>query len=283
MKKLHVKNEDNFRREIEALERLSPKLKQNCPDHLVHLELAYRHGDECCLVFPWAGGNLKEYWKSHARNPNNHKDVIWFFKQCWGLALGLRRLHNPPSYATANDEDVEAAEDILAGAQDAKYGRHGDLKPENILWFDNYHGDQDHLAICDFGSTKFNSMYSKSLVDANEVSGYTETYQPPDNQFEPVVSQKFDVWSLGCVLLEFVSWFLLDYEKTVEVFPRERMMAIPGYPSHIITEDRFFCFDVSDSEGRGNSAMVKPAVIDVSIAPSTYHLASLLPRWLLIM
>ncbi|KAH7213846.1 hypothetical protein BKA60DRAFT_405509, partial [Fusarium oxysporum] len=138
------------------------------------------------------------------------------------------------------------------------YGRHGNIKPENILWFPKYHSKEDHLAICDFGSTEFNSSHSKSHINADAIYRYTITYQPPDNLIQPEVSQKYNIWSLGCVFLEFVSWFLLGDHAAVDEFPNSRMMKLGN---GIVSSDRFFCIN---SEGRSKSeksAMVKPAVI----------------------
>ncbi|KAF5666822.1 CMGC DYRK kinase [Fusarium circinatum] len=266
VKTLHIYNEERFRKEVEALERLLPRRPRRIPDHLdhlVHLELAYRHGNECCLVFPWASGNLKEYWALGKKSPKEHKDVIWFFKQCWGLAVGLRRLHDRTSYKIANkaDNDIYTAEDLLAEAHSTDYGRHGDVKPENILWFPDYRGEQDHLAICDFGSTEFNSSHSKSHVNADAIYGYTTTYQAPDSLVQPEVSQKIDVWSLGCVFLEFVSWFLLGYHAAVDEFPKSRVMVLPDLADGIVSSDRFFNINSKHQSTREKSAMVKPAVV----------------------
>ncbi|KAM0208748.1 hypothetical protein ACHAPQ_006939 [Fusarium lateritium] len=268
VKTLLVHNEEKFKKEVEASEMLLNKRHDKSPDHLVHLELAYRHGEQCCLVFPWADGNLKEYWEAHPqghRSPINYDDVLWFFKQCSGLALGLRRLHHPSSFArtsSAVNDDIQTAEDILDEDQKSKFGRHGDMKPENILWFKNYNDDINHMAICDFGSTEFNSIYSKSHVDARGVTGYSKTYQPPDTRLGSEVSQKIDVWSLGCVFLEFVSWFLLGYQETVQEFPKRRMRPHPRYPENIFAEDRFFAWKTSQHSKRGRTASVNPAVVE---------------------
>ncbi|EWY80749.1 CMGC/DYRK protein kinase [Fusarium oxysporum NRRL 32931] len=250
VKTLHIHNEERFKKEVEVLERLPPKRPRSSPDHLdhlVHLELAYRHGNECCLVFPWANGNLKEYWAVGKKSPKEHKDVVWFFKQCWGLAVGLRRLHDPRSYNIA--------------PQNTDYGRHGDIKPENILWFSEYRGEEDHLAICDFGSTEFNSSHSKSQVNADEIYGYTTTYQPPDTFLQTKVNQKYDVWSLGCVFLEFISWFLLGGHAAVGKFPKFR---VTEFGDGIVGLDTFFCIDWKGRNKSETSVTVKPAVIRIT-------------------
>jgi serine/threonine protein kinase len=102
------------------------------------------------------------------------------------------------------------------------HGRHGDLKPENILWFKSYDStDQSSfgvLKISDFGLTRFHGTRSKSRTESFAVS---PTYRPPEYDVAMMVSQGFDIWSLGCVLLEFVTWYLLGGEG-VENFSGER-------------------------------------------------------------
>ncbi|OBS18945.1 hypothetical protein FPOA_10669 [Fusarium poae] len=264
VKTLHFHNDKGYQKEVEALERLSMKRKDKSPDHLVPLELAYRHGDKCCLVFPWASGNLKEYWKTHQKSPDNHEHVVWLFKQCRGLALGLRRLHSPRSYAISAMENTNTP--TKEYDPDDKYGRHGDIKPDNILWFNNYNGDPDHLAICDFGSTEFNTFESKSHVKADQVNGYSKTYQPPDRHAGGEISQRFDIWSLGCVFLEFISWFLFGHDQ---VFPQQRMMVDPKISKVIVKEDQFFYFVHSRRRGGEKIAKVKPAVLDS--CPESIH------------
>ncbi|KAM0484911.1 hypothetical protein ACHAP7_002928 [Fusarium lateritium] len=126
----------------------------------------------------------------------------------------------------------------------------------------NYNDDLNHLAICDFGSTEFNSIYSKSHVDARGVTGYTQTYQPPDTRVGPEVSQKIDVWSLGCVFLEFVSWFLLGYHETVHEFSQRRMRPHPQYSDNPFTQDRFFAWETNRHSELGEIARVNPAVVE---------------------
>lgn len=253
-----------FRNEVEAFEKLAHKTKPSSPDHLMHLELVYRHGDECCLIFPWADGNLGEYWRSHQRSPDEINDVVWFFKQCLGIAVGLSRLHSPTSYDIANtpkNGQVDTEEAVEARFLQAKYGRHGDIKPENILWFASYEGDSDHLVISDFGLTEFKSYWSKSHAISRDIPGYSGTYKPPelgpDDNVE--ITQKYDIWSLGCVFLELASWLLMGSNAPAD-FSDERLRSDYGSQSNF-KNDRFSYLDTT---GKGSPChKVKPCVIEV--------------------
>jgi serine/threonine protein kinase len=56
------------------------------------------------------------------------------------------------------------------------------------------------------------------------------------------VSRKYDVWSMGCMVLEFVTWLLLGAER-VDAFSRERLERVPqminGHVEYI-DDDTFF-------------------------------------------
>jgi serine/threonine protein kinase len=117
------------------------------------------------------------------------------------------------------------------------HGRHGDLKPENILWFKNYK-DNDHnsfmgvLKISDFGLTRFHKTASTSRTDP---FGISPTYRAPEYDVRKKVSQSYDVWSLGCVILEFITWYILGSEE-VQAFEHHRVED----DNSIVKEDVFF-------------------------------------------
>ncbi|KAK6206036.1 hypothetical protein LQW54_007975 [Pestalotiopsis sp. IQ-011] len=118
-----------------------------------------------------------------------------------------------------------------------KYGTHGDLKPENILWFkpgSNSEGPQDlgTFKISDFGLTSFHSLESRQLFVPQGVSA---SYRAPEYDLDGRISQKYDMWSLGCVLTELLTWFLLG-SAGVSAFGQKRMQEIkPKFK-----EDSFF-------------------------------------------
>jgi serine/threonine protein kinase len=87
-----------------------------------------------------------------------------------------------------------------------QWGRHGDLKPENILWFRHSEDENGILRVCDFGAAELNSRWSKSK--RRDVAN-TMTYRPPECDLQPkIIRQSYDIWCLGCVYLEFVTWML---------------------------------------------------------------------------
>lgn len=208
-----------FRKEVRALKAI---FSSGHP-HLIQLLATYHWGGFDHLVFPWAEGNLQDFWKSHPTSPSiqsleedSSSVARWFSQQCLGLAEALNHIHL----------SLNPARDIAVGEQRTliNYGRHGDLKPENILWFNTHDGNEGRgiLVISDLGLAAFNSPKSDGIGPGTR--GGTETYSAPELKHHHPghhLSAAYDVWSLACVLLEFASWYLRGWEE-VDGFKRSR-------------------------------------------------------------
>jgi serine/threonine protein kinase len=110
---------------------------------------------------------------------------LWVLKQMRGLADGLHALYD-------------------------KNCRHGDLKPENILRFTN-EGSRGILLIADMGLAKFHIVATRQRDAKSSTSEATFRYAPPeieDNRFDKPLSRAYDIWSMGCIYLEFLIWIL---------------------------------------------------------------------------
>lgn len=90
-----------------------------------------------------------------------------------------------------------------------KYGRHGDIKPDNILWFKNIpgsnYGASGILRIADFGLGRFHGRESRSNDPAGN-NPASPTYKPPECKLGKFISRAYDIWSLGGLYLEFITW-----------------------------------------------------------------------------
>lgn len=178
----------------------------------------------------------------------------WLSKQCLGLVSGLSLIHN-----AVNEKSVSGK---------LIHGRHGDLKPENILWFKNHtdnHTDKGSfgtLKISDFGLARFHRTQSNPLFERVPVS---RTYRAPEYEAAEMVSSSYDIWTLGCLLLEFVTWYLLGW-KEVEEFANKRVADEDRDDKRKFKEDVFFHFVVLiDSNGQTESgARAKVSVVKVS-------------------
>ncbi|KAI1124585.1 kinase-like domain-containing protein [Nemania abortiva] len=167
-------------------------------DHLIQLLLAYEHEDiGFFLVFPFAEGNLKQYWESNISRYPTFGHAYWLVEQCLGLAAALRKVHRHDSWP-GDDR-----------------GRHGDIKPENVLWFKGSGVDHGRLVIADFSLTRFHRNDTVENTVPGE-RGFSSAYRPPEVDAQPRIqaAQRFDVWSLGCLFLEFIAWYLVGYSAT---------------------------------------------------------------------
>ncbi|KAL4983941.1 kinase-like domain-containing protein [Aspergillus falconensis] len=196
--------------------------------HLIELLFTFKQKDKYHLVFPWADGSLKDYWENNP-DPNFSGDLLlWSLEQMAGIASGLAFFHeftNPAHKVT-------------------RFGRHGDIKAQNILWFRN----PNVLKIADLGLASVRGRDSRSNVHPNTVIE-SPTYSPPEKQRMHLVSRKWDIWSLGCLYLEFVTYLVLG-NAAIQQFSKEREEANSDIPE--LLSDEFYSADYES---------VKPSVI----------------------
>jgi serine/threonine protein kinase len=137
--------------------------------------------------------------------------------------------------------------------REERFGRHGDLKPENILWFKSFEhaGHAGILQITDLGLGRFHRLESRSNQDPKDING-SPTYVPPELVLQRLVSRSYDIWSLGCIFLEFITW-MLDGISGVNAFADARM----ALAHDNIVDDTFYTVY---SPGPGMYATVRPEV-----------------------
>jgi serine/threonine protein kinase len=253
-------------REAVALKRLNDKQHP----HLIRLLATYTYQDRFHLIFPWADGNLKEFWEKRSprlQGENNRLEpVAWMSKQILGLSRALKLIH----YC---EIDKINAQGLTADELKRLHGRHGDLKPENILWFRDEDSLQQNsigvLKIGDFGFADFHSKHSKSNVRRSAVEGVTDTYSAPEYDVAQRVSPQFDIWSFGCILLQFVVWFLNEWGG-IEEFSKIRTAESKGF---LFASDNFYSLHTGGT--RGYRAQVKASVSEVS---GPCHAKSIVPN-----
>ncbi|KAI0000238.1 hypothetical protein F4779DRAFT_150097 [Xylariaceae sp. FL0662B] len=234
VKEINSTDAKGYEDEVRVLERFSGSQKGH--DHLIRLLMAFQHGKQYYLVFPLAQGNLVDLWSQAQRSPTSLQQSRWVIKQCLGMADGLKKIHRNFSWFKNRNTDGNGLLDV-----DKNRGRHGDIKPENILCFRNPGEDDSRLVISDFGLTRFHSANSVSNVPPDKVGGLSRTYRPPEFDMKSSISQAYDMWSLGCLYLEFISWFLLGYDETRDKFNQARIdddISNPHNPPN--QEDKFF-------------------------------------------
>lgn len=183
--------------------------------------------------------------------------------QWLGLAHGLLAIHHCPPDEENELSDGQANDGF--GAQRVN-GRHGDIKPENILWFQMQNGEDEQLpangklVISDFGLTEFH-RFETGIVNPRGIP-ISPTYRAPEYDVSAGITQSYDIWTLGCVLLEFIVWYLQGID-TFDRFSQDRATQDTG----VISEDKYFriAYNMRSKSGEiYNAAFLKTSVILVS-------------------
>ncbi|KAK0669116.1 kinase-like domain-containing protein [Cercophora samala] len=194
------KDQISFEKEASNLE----QVQQLNNRHLIKLLGSCERGSAYYLIFQWAnGGDLRSFWENRDGLPRTKKLLLWILQQNLGIIGALRDLHNSKL-------------------------RHGDIKPHNIFLFQFEDGadiESGLLVIGDFGISRFHTQATVNRVGGTNTAEVTVLYEAPeaesDRQLNRPRSRKYDIWSLGCMLLEFIVWFVYKFEA-VESFRRRR-------------------------------------------------------------
>lgn len=207
IKRLFSSSRADFEREVEALRVISGHQRP----HLIQLPATYRHKQKYHLIFLMVQGDLRSYWNLPKNPPADKEATQWMVKQCRGITDGLSPIHK---HDLALDLKMNFSGSMNDGDRsNRRFGRHGDVKPENILWtnedFDEDHGPSTNarLVVADFGLMELHIASLRSRVDPRSIGG-SPTYEPPERNLNLPISRAYDIWSLGCVCLEFVTWLL---------------------------------------------------------------------------
>jgi serine/threonine protein kinase len=222
LKVLHegpVNNEKQYRNEVEQLKRFSGLVH----DHLVTVLATFTLRKRFHFLFPYAECALDQYWNYKVLRPTlDLATVQWVSKQCLGLIEAMHTIHEPDHI------------NLLQGVR--KYGRHGDIKPDNILWFSTTRDPKGILVISDMGLSALNSAKSRSNVPGRALPG-APGYRPPECEIEGgVVSRAFDVWTMGCLFLELVTWLLGGQEMLYQFQSQRMSVYINGTKNDIFFE-----------------------------------------------
>lgn len=232
-------SEERFRQEVDA------NLDAPKHDRIVRALAAFSYQEKFYLVFPLATeGSLEKLWRAYipegiyqtersppARVAHWYSDE-WLVGECLGIAEALLATHAFPS------DHPEETVGLL----------HADLKPENILCFPKSELGKPSilLKLADFGEAK----RVKLNVDlkAGKVA-HVKTYRPPEHSPGNIITLNYDVWCLGCLFLDFVTWAILGQDGVDSFSDRregEEDEAAVTKPPRVI-EDTFFKRTKQDS------------------------------------
>jgi serine/threonine protein kinase len=233
------------------------KFSNPAHDHLISLLATYEQFRSYFLIFHWAEADLQRYWRDVNPIPSiNRETVLWVAKQCKGIADGVVKIHQ---YRTSCSKLYP---------QEEVFGHHGDIKPENVLWFP----DPDHaktkrgtLKLSDFGLAEF-SMHHTMSMKPKSTFATSPPYRAPEIDLEGTgaIGRSYDIWTLGCLYLEFITWTLGGWDL-VDDFAWRRMAPDPMMFRQC-TRTFFRLVTVKRQDGTvTKGAEIKPAVTTVSL------------------
>jgi serine/threonine protein kinase len=213
----------NFDREAKMLVELN-KLNDK---HIIKLLFAFTKDDTSGLIFPLAECSLDAYFKNN--DPRQYvgtekaQHTAWIFEQFEGIFKGLARVHGDPR---------ARRETLSPGQEDLVVGYHHDIKPSNILLFYSHEVEKHpfeepevqfgRLQLSDFGLGKFRTVLMDG-TGTRTIQG-TITYRAPECDPEAKdrnQNRKYDIWGIGCVLLELLVW-LTEGPEGLNGFASER-------------------------------------------------------------
>ncbi|KAH8200094.1 hypothetical protein TruAng_005762 [Truncatella angustata] len=257
-----------FDREVDALKRFSQRKER----YIINLLATYAVDGQYHLLFPIADGNLRTFWKQSPGSEIIPGAALWLAQECQGIAAALAKIHNLTASMRA---DLE-----LHSSHYRAYGIHGDIKPENVLWFKNMpshlvetgveEGNKSigFLQISDFGTVNF---HGTNTATYNQIPVIHTTYAAPesDSGRNSLGSAAIDVWALGCVYLEFITWYLKGSRSTEDDFTEIRVREEQEMDAENegVAQDKFFIKRKTWVTGK-EYHIIKPDILEVrSLGP----------------
>ncbi|KAI0600867.1 kinase-like protein [Biscogniauxia sp. FL1348] len=268
MKKLNSHSKAEFDLELQSLLfSIHNTRDKRSKDHIIRVLATFEMEESSVnttnyyLLFDWAEGNLGQFWDKNERLVGDKSHGKWISEKFYEICLALQCVHNERDALSRRHMDI--LQESLRGTSlnvDDLYGRHGDIKPDNILWFlkSSQSGrDLGSLVLSDFGLGKLHTQVTRSLSKPNQVP-MTATYRAPEFDLpNGLISRASDVFSLGCVFLEYITWYLLGSDVVNNEFPELRTANdIYGFQS-----DTFFTIE-NDSTQTEAKPVLKSSVKD---------------------
>ncbi|KAK5326535.1 hypothetical protein LTR93_003397 [Exophiala xenobiotica] len=238
--------------ESDLLARLADAPHPNITTHLA----SWKQGGVCYMLFRCADYNLRRYMARELSPKWTKSKLSAIIGQMAGLADGLRHIHNLGPANLQPDGIQKHAEP--GHHHHSQAGYHHDLKPGNILVTINRDTEDLLFSISDFGSAKMGQILSgserPSQFTRNPYPG-DPVYGAPDTILEGKSSRPYDIWSMGCVMLELLTWIIGIEGNSVQTFQDARLETIANAYG-----DQDTAFWYQDAATR--SISLKPSVVE---------------------
>ncbi|KAI9695281.1 MAG: hypothetical protein M1820_008743 [Bogoriella megaspora] len=203
-----------YRREAEAYAKIRRSFDGRNENGIIGFYGSFEHREAFHIILEHANCDTLQDYMNSVPPPMKTEDILSFWENLLVLTRALEGLHAAVHHESANVTEK---------------GWHQDIKPTNILCQleDDQSPYQCAFKLADLGLSHF-------LLDVQESN------KPPDNrglraygapegfkvdgvngQYSRYVSQKVDVWSLGCILAEAAVWVVTG-QLGLEEFRNQR-------------------------------------------------------------
>lgn len=159
---------------------------------------AYGHGGSINLIFPKAWTNLDHLLRNQTYGYGNKRgaklELADAWKQMLGICNALKKIHGFGD----GQIDENTNDDLCI---------HFDLKPDNIL----IERENGNWLITDFGQA---ALTKHRRGTTPRIGGHfgTDAYAPPEiDDTSMEFGRAYDIWSLGCIMLEVATFMVLGY------------------------------------------------------------------------
>ncbi|KAI2613199.1 protein kinase [Hypoxylon fragiforme] len=265
LKKLNSHSRENFNLELSSLLfSMDNAATRRARLHLIQVLATFEVPNPTAsrtnyyLLFDWAEGNLKDFWKRNEKLRGDMSHCAWMSKQFHEICLAMQCVHNDRDRTLkyiGSDASKLTRGPPSRNFEVDLYGRHGDIKPDNFLWFHPKRPARDLIVLSDFGLARLHTQASRSNQDPGNIAR-TATYIAPEFDLPGgMISRASDIFGLGCVFLEHVTWFLRGFDSVENEFPaRRNQKDIYGFEA-----DKFFVIHPDGPEGK-QRAFLNPEV-----------------------
>ncbi|KAF2719262.1 kinase-like protein [Polychaeton citri CBS 116435] len=166
----------------------------------------YSQNGKFNLIFPYyKSGDLEVYLKSPKTQARVEGDPVW--KNFISIVCAIEALGKTQT-ETPRDQSKDHLS-VPSNTEPIMLGYHFDLKPANILV-----ADDGRWIVSDFGQAYFKRGDKSSGV---AYQGGTDAYAPPElSNVTSKYLDRYDVFSLGCILLELIAYVVGGPSKRAE-------------------------------------------------------------------
>lgn len=219
-----------------------------------------------------SSGNLDHLFCSHLKPLAVQRQVSivrWFSEFCLGIARSLNEVHERILDRPGQSSDISAKCGKL-------YVGYGGLSQKTILFSSTGKSNEALFStlysVSKFGLSTFDSAMSVARGRREYLKPRASTERAPEYDICREVSLKSDVWSLGCILLMCVSWFVLGFPSVDGAAQRRKHAAEPFIKGGetksfkgVRADDAFFIIVQNIRRGQPG-ARLSPAVVEVSVS-----------------